>query len=230
MKNSFKILFIDDNDVTDEVESITRTLKKSGKKLDHKVVNIKNSIFKKQNIAGGNYLLDKDKIMEYLYSSGYMDTKFDIIACDFNFSDDYLDGYQLLTTIVNRAKHDRKKIRRSKLVFYTGDKDKLTIAAGKDISKLIGLNINIIVDRPNLTNSIVRLTNQIATEINLEEKFIELLELHSEKEFKSTYPKFYGKKLGQISTEIEKETDNGKDYILSLVEQTVSHMIELQDG
>ena len=159
-----------------------------------------------------------------------MDRKFDIVACDFNFSDDILDGYSLLTWLINTANHGRKsKIRKAKFLFYSGTTDKLEKVAGSDVKQLLGLKIEKIVDREHLAEAILTIVKKLQKDIDIISEFTTLFDEHSNKVFKSVYPQFKGYTLEQVREEIEKESDHGNLFIKALVEQTFSHMIKLQD-
>ncbi|GIU15297.1 hypothetical protein TUM4261_32020 [Shewanella sp. c952] len=229
MKNTFKVLFIDDNDVSDEISSINRTLKRHGKRIDPVVVDVSSDDFFKENVKDGKQYLSEPVIIEYIKNQGYMDYEFDIVACDFNFSDDYLNGYQLLVKLINHAKQDKNNIRKARILFYTGEVSSLTKVAVSDIQRLLSLKVDAIVDRPKLIETIVRMSNSIGNEFDFERMFLDQLDRHSDKLFYNTYPQFHGKTIDYIRNEVDKETDTGKKFVSSLVEQTVAHMIDLQD-
>lgn len=228
MRNNLKVLFLDDNDLDSEIESLNKSLQKQGMALISYYVNISDPKYKREVVKGGDKRLTKELIVEEIYNLGLMDIDIDIVACDFNFSDPYVNGYELLTDLIGKAKNNRNKIRKAKLVFYTGQVKELKEVVIKDMRKFLNLKIDSIVDRTQLTERILRLCNIINQELDLENIFLTHLESHKDRIFKNTYPNFQNKKIENIITEIEKETSHGKGYLNFLVEQTIAHMIELQ--
>jgi hypothetical protein len=228
MHNRIKVLFIDDNELDDEVRKIQRSLGKQGKALDPYFIDVNKPEFKEVKIEGGNLHLVMKKLIDHIEQQGLMELDFDIIACDFNFSDDYLNGYDLISDLMAKAKQNRNRIRRAKIVFYTGQVKVLKQVVVDDIKRFVNLKVDSIIDRPQIVEKVVRLSNVIGEEIALEEMFLNLLEPHKERVFKNTCPKFDGKKIEVIIHEIEKEQPNGRIYLNSLIEQTVAHMIKLQ--
>jgi len=223
-----KVLFIDDNSIDEELDTINRALARNNIRIDATIIDMKNPLFLKERVTGSS-ILSPIQIQEHLSNSGIMDTDFDIVACDFNFSDPYFDGYKLLTKLINLARSQRKLIRKAKFIFYTGDTADLEKIAGSDLKKLLPLKVELIVDREHLPDKLIRLINSIKSEIDLEKMFINYLEEHSDKNFVSTFTPFAGKNFSQISKEIEKGTENGKAFLESLIEQSVSHLIDLQE-
>ena len=157
-----------------------------------------------------------------------MELDFDIVACDFNFSDEYLNGYDLLSELISTATQRKNRIRKARILFYTGQVNALKAVVIDDIKRFVNLKIDSIVDRPQLIEKIVRLSNFIGEALDLEKIFLDQLEAHKDRMFKNTYPSFSGKKIKEIIHEVEKETPNGRHFLSCLVEQTVAHMIELQ--
>jgi hypothetical protein len=228
MTTTLKILFIDDNSIVEEVDAISRALVKNNITIDPYVINMKLPDFFKDNAKHGK-VLAADKIQQHLLDTGVMDLDFDIVACDFNFSDPFYDGYKLLISLINFAKDNKKAIRNSKFIFYTGDTNSLEKVAGSDLKRLLPLKIEQIVDRENLSQEFIRLIHKTSNEVNLEKMFLSYLEEHQDKKFVSTFPPFSGKTLSYISAEIEKESENGKAFLKGLIEQSVSHLIALQE-
>lgn len=229
MKNRIKVLFIDDYDVEDIISSISRTLRKEGKDLEVYILDISDAKYKEEVVKGGDVHIVKKLIIEDMYEQGLMDVDFDIVACDFNFSDEYVNGYDLISKLIAKAKQDRKRIRKARIVFYTGQVQELKNVVIGDVKGFVNLKVEAIVDRLQVIREIVKLSNIIGEELNLEQMLIKHLEPHKDLIFENIYPNFVGKTLAQIIHEIEVESSNGKTYLNSLVELTVAHMIKLQE-
>ena len=228
MTTNFKILFIDDNSIVEEVDEISRAVVKHNITIAPHVIDMKLPEFLKENTTHGE-VLSASKIQQYLVDNGVMDLDFDIVACDFNFSDPYYDGYKLLTSLINFSNDNNKAIRHAKFIFYTGDTNNLEQMAGSDLKKLLPLKIEQIVDRGNLSQEFIRLIHKTSNEINLEKMFLRYLGSHHDKKFISTFPPFSGKSFADISAEIETGSANGKMFLKCLVEQSVSHLVDLQE-
>jgi len=229
MTTAFKVLFIDDNSIDEELDTINRALVKNNIRVDSHVVNMKLPQFFKRDPKDGP-ILSADQIKRHLFDEGIMDTAFDIVACDFNFSDPYYDGYKLLINLINNAKKHNKIIRNAKFLFYTGDTSDLEKIAGSDLKRLLPLKVEFIIDREHLPQELIRLIQKSRNEINVEKMFLSYLDEHRDKKFISTFPRFSGKNLSYIADEIEKGSDDGKAFLESLIEQSVSHLIALQEG
>lgn len=228
MKNRLKVLFIDDNEIEEELSKISRTLKKQGKEIEHCFINVSCNKYKERVKDGSDRHLVARSIIDDINQQGLLDIDFDIIACDFNFADDYVNGYDLMCDLIAKAKQDRKRIRRARVLFYTGQVNSLKDTIIRDIRKFLNLKVDSVVDRTELTERIVRLSNIIWDEMDYESIFLKSLEPHKEKIFRNTYPQFIGKTISDIINEIEIESHHGREYLKSLVEHTVATMIELQ--
>jgi hypothetical protein len=228
MTANFKILFIDDNSIVEEVDEIRRALVKHNITIAPHVIDMKLPDFFKDNTKHGE-VLSAEKIQQYLVDNGVMDIDFDIVACDFNFSDPFYDGYKLLISLINFSKDNNKAIRRSKFIFYTGDTNNLEQIAGSDLKRLLPLKVEQIVDRRNLSQEFIRFIHNTSNEVNLEKMFLSYLGGHHDKKFISTFPPFSGKSFADISAEIETGSANGKAFLECLVEQSISHLVDLQE-
>jgi hypothetical protein len=139
-----------------------------------------------------------------------------------------VNGYDLLSKLLSKARNEKSRLRKARILFFTGQVKKLKEVVVDDIKGFIKLNVYSIIDRPHLVLNFVRLSNSIGQEMSLESMFLEHLEPHKDKIFKNTYPQFYGKNIFYIMDEIEKESHHGRQFLNTLVELTVAHMINLQ--
>ena len=230
MKKVLKILFIDDNDVEDEIENIQNILNRNGIELEHYFVDVSGPEFKETVNQGTDKKLVSRLILNEIEQKGYLDLDIDIVACDFNLKDDYVNGYDLICDLYAKAnvQKNRRRIRKARLVFYTGEVKKLSDVLVLDMKKFLILKAESVVDRPDLVPAIVGISNSVFEELNLESFFLESLEPFHDKVFSNTYPQFRGKALQEICKEIEKETHHGREFLRALVEFTVANMIELQ--
>lgn len=226
MAEQINLLFIDDNDISPEINLLRRKLGKMALTLNEIVVSIKDEEFKDEN---GD--LSEAKIKKYFLESCLLDTPFHLVACDFDFADANYNGYELLTWIINESndKRPKKIIRKAMFTFYTGHAEPLEDIARNDVKKLLRIKVEKIIHRTKLTDELAKLIRKKVVEINLESTFCKALANHSGEVFKSTYPKFRDKTLGYIASEIEAESEHAAGYLDALIEQTIAHMVELQE-
>lgn len=225
MTKQYSILFIDDNDPKNDVELLKKRIGRSGKVLDIKTINVKEGQFKDNN--GISF----DKLKGELLKDENINYDFDIVACDFDFADEEINGYKVLTWLINTANtKPKKRIRRAKFVFYTGDARDLENVAREDVKKLLRIKIEKIISRAKLPEELAKIIYELDSKISLEESFVNLLSEHKELVFQSTFPTFRGKTLGEICDLIESENPSAATYLDALIEQTVAHMVSLQEG
>jgi hypothetical protein len=227
-----KILLIDDNTLEEELELTKKTLAKNGIRVHETVILIDNEDFRKQVTMGKEELefLDEKKIKGHFNDNGILQTSYDIVACDFNFSDDNYNGYELLTWIINEARTKKLKIRNAKFIFYSGDIEALENVAGRHVKRILPLKIDRLVDREHLPENLIKMSANLGTEVNLTQEFLKLFDEHEHKFMKATYPHFNGLSLGQIRDEIESESVHSNRFLKALIEQTFAHMIDLDGG
>jgi len=231
MSEKISILFIDDNTISDEIEQIDRVLIRNGIETEYSLVHISDKKFRKTTTIEGTEttVLCKASIQKHI-TDNFMEKHFDIVACDFDFSDPFLDGYKILTWLINMAKQNNNKIRNAKFLFYSGNTRDLEKVAGSHVKRLLPLKIEKIVDRGNLSRELVALVSKIQSEFDLVKEFFKLFDEHEDKIFKSVYPDFKGYSFGQIRKEIEDETVHSSRFIKALIEQTFAHMVSLQEN
>jgi len=222
-------LFIDDDDISSITGRLERKLKENGITLNSSVFNLGNDKYKIASEADPNKLvLDVATIKKELKSE-FMDNRYDLVACDFNFLDDKLNGFKLIKWIKNCAGGEKLRIRNAKYVLYSSEKGKSLKEAftEDDMGDLIRLKLDDFVDRSKVSDDVATLLFKSGKEININKKFVTEMEKFGESEFKSVYPKFIGKKINEIMQESEKETHHGIAFQHNLIELTVAHMIEL---
>lgn len=223
-----KVLFIDDGDIDLIVESLENRLYQKGWTLDLQKMDVSSREFK--SVVDGELLLDFSKVKSYIEKS-YFDEQFDLVACDFNYANDPLNGYMVLKWLKNTAQSNRKRIRRSKFVIYSSEEDKFIGSfQDNDLFKLIRLKIDDFYKREKLADSAAKLLLKDEDEIDCSSYIARELEKHADLEFKSTYPKFAGKNMAEVAAEIDGESYHGLQFQRDFLELTVAHIIELNKG
>jgi len=223
-------LIIDDKDQQKEFESLIKTpLKKDG--YDVSCLFIKTAI---PEIQDENQNLDREKLIEHI-KDVVKDLNIDLIATDFDLSDENLNGVDIVEII--------RTIRpNTPLIMYSGkiadaikavlgDHTKITSEQlTEGVIKIIDYKILDFATRPEYPSSIIKLikkNSKSATAV-----LVQKLRDYPDMKFKSCYPNFKGQKLGVIATQIEKSSPQGRDFQQELIEQTVAYLIEInkEDG
>ena len=222
-----RVLFIDDDNIDENVESLKRKLRKGGKTLLEKILFLGDDKYRVKD-ESGNSVLDLVKIQTALRSEHFTE-QYDMVACDYFFANDELDGYQILKWLKNVSSSERQKIRKAIFVLYSSEGDKLAkdLNSIKDLSQLIKLKLYDFLKRDNLANDISNILLNENNSFNFSQSLLAELEKYPDFKFRSVYPKFIGKSLKDITNEIDKDSPNGIKFQENLIELTIAHLIEL---
>ncbi len=222
-----RLLYIDDNKIDSQIENLRKKLKGVGFDLDETFINLNDEKFKKRD-ENQKVVLDINKIKDFIIEN-YSQENFDIIASDYDYSDDKLDGYQLLSWIKNQSNSQKYRLRFAQFCLYSAEQDKLVVELNSPdkIKKLVKLKIDDFIDRNNLANELFSLFIKPKEKYNYSKHLIGYLEKYPDLVFNNVYPKFKGKQLSDIAHEIDKDLPNGIDFQRNLVELTIAHLIEL---
>ncbi|MDM8162152.1 hypothetical protein QUH73_20200 [Labilibaculum sp. K2S] len=222
-----RLLYIDDNRIDSQIENLRKKLKRSGFDLDETFLNLNDEKFKKRD-ENQKVILDLKKIKEYI-TENYSQENFDIVASDYDYSDENVDGYQLLSWIKNQSKSQKYRLRFAQFCLYSAEQDKIVeqLNSPDQIKKLVKLKIDDFIDRNNLANDLFSLFIKPKEKYNYSKHLIDYLEKYPDLIFNSVYPKFKGKSLSEIAHEIDKDLPNGIDFQKNLVELTIAHLVNL---
>jgi hypothetical protein len=222
-----RLLYIDDNRIDSQIENLRKKLKRSGFDLDETFLNLNDEKFKKRD-ENQKVVLDLKKIKEYI-TENYSQENFDIIASDYDYSDENLDGYQLLSWIKNQSKSQKYRLRFAQFCLYSAEQDKVVeqLNSPDKIKKLVKLKIDDFIDRNNLANDLFSLFIKPKEKYSYSKHLIDYLEKYPDLVFNNVYPKFKGKSLSEIAHEIDKDLPNGIDFQKNLVELTIAHLVDL---
>lgn len=222
-----KLLYIDDNKIDSQIDILRKKLKGSGYDLDETFLNLNDEKFKKRD-DNQKVILDIKKIKEYIIEN-YSQENFDIVASDYDYSDDHLDGYQLLSWIKNQSKSQKYRLRFAQFCLYSAEQDKVVekLNSPDKIKKLVKLKIDDFIDRNNLANDLFSLFIKPKEKYSYSKHLIDYLEKYPDLIFNNVYPKFKGKSLTEIAHEIDKDLPNGIDFQKNLVELTIAHLVDL---
>lgn len=223
-----KILFIDDGNVEQIIASVTQKVRREGIELIVEVINPQSS--KYLSCVGVDYKIDFEKIKDDI-DNNFSTKVFDIVACDFNFANDDLNGYELIRWIINQSKSKGFSFRNANFICYSSEENKFCehIIKNEELIKLIKLNIHAFYKREHLVGELVALLKKINTEFSMSKHMQELLENEPDRVFRNIYPNFKSKTLAEIAKEIERGSHHGKEFQKYLIELTYAHILELND-
>jgi len=222
-----KLLYIDDNKINSQIESLRKKLKRQGIELKETFLNLGLEEFKKRN-ENNKVVLDYEKIKRYI-TDNFFNENFDIVISDYDFKDEKIDGYKLISWIKNVSSSQKTRIRRAKFCLYSAQQDKVVqfFSTPEEIKKLVKLKIDDFIKRENLPEELNTIITRDNNHFNFSETLISFLNKYPEYEFNSVYPKFKGKKLSDILIEVEKELPNGIKFQKELIDLTIAHLIDL---
>lgn len=224
-----RLLYIDDNKLGSQIDNLRKKLKNLGYDLNETFLHLNDS-FKIKDTTSGKTVLDKGKIQSYIINN-LVNENYDIIASDYDFKDNNLDGFELLKWIKNESTSKKYRIRRAKFCLYSAEQDKVAkiFNTPEQVKKLIKLKIDDFIDRARIPDEITQLFIAPQKTYYFKEHLVNYLEKYGDETFKSVYPKFKGKNLSEIANEIDKDLPNGIEFQKCLVELTVAHLIELNN-
>ncbi|HUM97009.1 MAG TPA: hypothetical protein PK275_04085 [Chitinophagaceae bacterium] len=228
--NDKHVLFIEDGDITEQVNRLRTVLKKQGITLVETIFNLNEAKFRKENAEkSGETILDFEVIKTALQEN-FMLKKFDYVMCDFYFNDQETNGFRLVKWLKNVSKNERKfKIRSAKFSLYSSEKDKYIkeLLSEEEIGNLIKLKLEDFYDRTRIAEDFGTSVIHNLQELNLKEKFVSELDKYKDMKFQSGYPKFKDMTLNEIASEIEDDTHHGIGFQEALIELTIAHLINL---
>ncbi|PCH53895.1 MAG: hypothetical protein COC22_01445 [Flavobacteriaceae bacterium] len=221
-----KVLFIDDGTIDNVVEKLTNKLRRKSISLSFDILKISDAKYKSEK--EGDISLDFRKIQEELRKM-HFNQKYDLVACDFNFANDPINGFKVLKWLKNTAKSERVQIRHAKYVFYSSEEDKTmeTMLKNNDIPKLIRLKIEGFFGRPVLADEIATILIKESQGFDLSKYIQSELQNYSEHVFQNTYPALAGKKLGEIASLIENGDSRGIAFQKNIIDYAIAHLIEM---
>ncbi len=223
------VLIIDDENQTRNFNSkIKAKLKQDGINVD--LIFIDMSVF---DVRNDDLFIDIDKFKNH-FNDKTSNKSIDIIACDYNLADKAevpVKG----TDLVNIIRDFRKK---TPVIMYSGNyediiKDifdnyknnrKTAAESIKEIKKMYHNNILDFIKRSDYyvkVNSILKNPPEKTDVIILDE-----LRKYGNYKFKSAYPRFDGKTLNEIATEIDKNSYSGNEFLEEIIQQILAYIIE----
>lgn len=222
-----KILFIDDGELKSIIDKIKLNLRKDGFTIAETIIDLSRSEFQKKSDANPDeQVLDFDKIKETL--KGHFDEAFDIIACDYHYANDVLDGSKILSWLKNTSTTEKKRIRKAKFCLYSSEVDKVIAKTNTvdEITKLIKIRLTDLYQREHLAEGLSKLVKE-NKRVDWNKELVSELEKYGALKFKSVYPQFKGKTFSEIAKEIDSESHHGILFSKNLVEISIAHFSDL---
>lgn len=225
-----RLLYIDDNKIDFQIDNLRKKLKHSGIQLVEVFLHLGDDKFKIRSSDNGKIVLNLPLIKDYI-TLNLLNEDFDIVASDYDYSDDTLDGYSLLKWIMNVSRSQRYRIRRAKFCLYSAQQDKLVehLDSPAKIKELVKLKIDDFINRDKLSEELTSIFLKQKEDYVFPEHIVKYLEKFPEEKFRNTFLKFKGKTLAEIAHEIDKDFPNGIEFQKYIVELTIAHLIELNN-
>lgn len=221
-----KIFMIDDNNVDQIITNIKSKSKRKGIDVEFFLLNPKESQF----IDPTTNDIDPLKVRQSVIDN-HKNIRYDIIACDFNFLSNSLNGYELIKWLINVSKGENFSFKRAKFICYSSEEDKFTqqIIRNEEIIKLIRLNIYAFFKREKLVQELTTLIYNLHNKFSPTEHLQKRLNESPDLEFKYIYPPYKGKTLNQISDEIDCDTHHSREFQKHIMDLTYAHIVELNN-
>jgi len=223
-------IIIDDEDQQEIIENLKVDAERYGIRLICYQMNPQTEPFYKNigNKSVPEYVIDLNKVSAALLTKDFRKLRVDVIACDYDLGDDEVNGYELIRRLRFHLNY------RKEVILYSGNLDRVVRAIVRQedpkeqfnqIKNLARARIREFNDKNDYRQSIISAVRDEA--FSLESELERLLEKYSDWTFRSTFPEFRGMKLSSVLDEIEAGSAEGKKFQKALLENAVSHMIDL---
>ncbi|GAA4871831.1 hypothetical protein [Ferrimonas pelagia] len=222
-----RVLFIDDDDISQSIDSVKMKLHRSGITLDFEKLDPREHDLMAEFEHGHD--IDFSKLKKHI-NNNLNRRPFDVVACDFSFKSKNVNGYLLLKWLVNTSATGRNAFKRSKFICYSSEEDKFmefVVTSKAEFIDLVKLNLHAFYKRESLTNELSAMIVKEKQKISMDDTFLKLLENNAEYKFSEGYPRFKGKMLGEIANQITNETHHGRAFKNHFVELTFAHLVDL---
>lgn len=186
---------------------------------------------KEERFVDENGFIIRERIINELNSPKYLQQLVHLIVCDYDLTDDKINGFEVIRIL-------RKDIKtKKKILLYSSNLsdvvDKIIQGEKEEVSDkiidLVNSNISAFCKRDqHLLDAILK--HLLEELVFSTDKFIES-ELYKYKDykFKLVYDKFENKSLGDIAEIIEKNRHEGEILKKEIVEQVIAYMINLEN-
>jgi len=225
-----RVLFIDDDDIDTTIDLLEINLQDKGFELIPTVLDLRDNKFKEEK--SGEELLSFELIKGELKQ--YFDTRFDLIACDFDFKQENLNGFDVVNWLKNYADSQKKSLRRSKFALYSSEIEKYGVAFGNkkndDVCKLVRLGLIGFLKRELIHEEFVTHFLKEDETLDLSDFIRDELRKFPELVFQNTYERFKGKSFEYIANEIDLGSVHGIGFQKNIVELAVAHLVEMNQS
>jgi hypothetical protein len=215
------LILVDEQSQNVNLEHIKTTLKNDGIELLFKELN-PSSYLKREN---GEQIFDYEKFENELNSLPYF-KQLDSIVCDYNLITDIINGFQIIKTIKSINPNYKKQI-----ILYSAKIDSVIediitkgdFEAQKDnLKSLIHCNIEF-VRRDSYNQEVIKHIKK-EKPFNFEDELIKWFYDNKDDEFNCLFPKYKGKKFGEIAKYLESNTNDSVEFKKELVEQVIAYL------
>jgi len=221
-------VIIDDEQQDEVIEDLIHRAK--GFQIDLECVQLNPHVAKFQKQLNGpgdvpEIVIDLEKLIEELETPTYLRRRVDVLVCDFNLEDPYVNGFEIIRVLKTRRAF------RKAIVLYSAIIDEVIEGFVKDeatriqqLRSLIKAEISDFCDK-DYSESVLKVLRKdrfsLQTEIEI------LLDKYSDWTFRSPFPEFQGKAIREILEEIRTESAKGVAFQRTILINAIAHMIDL---
>lgn len=178
-------------------------------------------------------VIDEELLLKQL-DFEYMGKPINLIACDYNLSDPFFDGFRILQTLKNKWRGGKIPT-----LLYSSDFEKIKERLKQEIDNIRDDSQELLLFlesyRINYPDNVVRREEYKADVIkflrkyktSLSNKLSEKLAEHPDRLFENIFPRFQGRRLGELSALVQKTTDESDDFENEFLDRSVDHFIHL---
>ncbi len=229
-------LIIDNDDQTDDMIQLESESKRNGFPVKCYYFKPDKIECTREQIVNGQVtrVIDEELLLNQL-DYECVGKPINLIACDYNLSDPFFDGFRILQTLKNNWRGGKVPT-----LLYSSDfekiKEKLKVEIDnirEDSQKLLLFLESYrmhypdhVVKREEYKTDVINFLKKYKT--SLSGKLSEKLAEHPEKEFENIFPRFEGRRLGELSSLVQKTSDETDDFENEFLDRSVDHFIHLK--
>lgn len=190
---------------------------------------------REQNVKGHvTRVIDEDLLLKQLESE-YSGTPINLIACDYHLSDPFFDGFRILQIL-----KDKWRGGKTPTLLYSSDFEKIKEKLKTEIDNIKEDSSELLLFlesyRKNYPDHIVKregykddvISFLKKNKISLSGKLSAKLAEHPDKLFENIFPKFEGRTLGELSSLVQKTTNESDDFENEFLDRSVDYFIYLK--
>ncbi len=224
------VIFIDDRPGFFSGATISNILRRAND--NHQIqINLIPLNPKDQKYVNEDGVIRPEKIIEALDSPQYLRQDIQLIACDYDFGGDVINGFEIVRMLRNNLESKKK------IILYSSNIENVinNILEGSQngiiekITDLINSNISAFCKRDShLEEAMIKYLKEEAV-FSADKAFEAELYKYRDFKFKSSYRKFENMTLGEVADIISKNKNEANLLKKELIEQVVAYMVVMEN-